>query len=123
MNNWQGVYLLGAAFVAGLVSAFVAPEGFDSLFGVAVFSGLVGLAALVYAVLLACRAMAPNPKLGRSPAGQAMQGTASLLMSAMLLAGKSWSPVVGWCVGISYFLLFMIGLRLEHKAREHRHAL
>ena len=123
MKGGQGVYLLGAAFVAGLVSAFAAPEGFDVLFAVGVFSGMVGLAALVYAVLLACSAVAPYPQLGRSPAGQAMQGTASLLMCAMLLAGRSWSPVVGWCVAISYFLLFMIGLRLEHKAREHRHAI
>lgn len=122
MKRQRSVAFLVVAFVAGLVSAFVAPEGFDVLFGVAVFSGLIGVAALIYATLLARRAVAPSPKLGRSPAGQAMQGTASLLMCALILAGKSWSPVVGWSVGIAYLLLFLVGLRLEHKAREQPHA-
>jgi len=119
MKGKQGMSYLGLAFVAGLVAAFVAPEGFAFLFGVAVFSGAVGVGALVYASLLASGAVAPGPRLGWSPVGQAAQGTASLLMCAMLLASKSWSPVVGWSVAVAYFLLFMIGLRLEHKARGH----
>jgi len=122
MNRRRGILFLVAACMAGLVSALVAPEDFDILLGFAAYFGLLGLAQSVYAVLLARRTVAPSRKFGMSPLGQAMQGTASLLMCAMLVGGQSWLPGVGWFFGISYVLLLAVGHRVEHKSCEQLHA-
>jgi len=106
-------------FLAGLVASLLVSRRANLLPALAVFVGGLGMGQLLYAIMLARRAISPGSRWGTSPIAQAMQGMSSLLLSVMVWAGRSLQPSVGWAIGTAYLLLFLLGHRLEHRARQH----
>jgi hypothetical protein len=76
-----------------------------------------GIGQLLTAALLASGLLAPGKIWGRSAIGQALQGTWLLIMASMSFAGEPSNTPVAWLLGAGGLALFLIGLRLESKAR------
>jgi hypothetical protein len=64
--------------------------------------------------------LAAAPGWGASPLGQVLLGTASMILAALLWAGHSIQPLVGWSVAATYLVLNIVGCRVESQAHAHR---
>jgi len=105
--------LLGTLAVAFLVGMFEPPYFFPS-----VGWFFIGCAAanLVAAAVLAAGGGIPE-WWGRTALGQALLSEGSLTLGILMLAGHTITPSVGWpatAIGVAAFLL---GLRIESRAR------
>jgi hypothetical protein len=115
-----GIIVL-AAILAVLAIGLAFVESVDWLVVMALLIGGLGLGQLVVAGLLASKVLEPTaPGWGASPLGQVLLGVSSVCLAVLIWAGHSTPPVVGWSVAVVYFVLNIVGLRVERQAHARR---